>query len=742
MFSDNSESKSSTPRAFLPALAKRLPLLIPGLLVIVYSFFDPRFRGAAGELTGSVCLPVSIGAAVLILGWTVKSRWQKAGLWLALAVTGQAIALQLVNAGAGLRYQHYKSLSEIFSGHPLLAGFLMFQTAVVSVGLWYRRKIISDWLKNNLRIWQLLIVGAVFLVPTATVSENVSFYVREWLFAGFIQTINLGAVILFALSIPAGALERSRRFLERVSGGRSAGESAAPGRLNGFAPGLAVFVAVSAALLNVFSYERHPHVPDEVAYLTHARFFAAAAVKLPAPPVPEAFEVYLMKLDGDRWYPAPPPGWPMILAIGALLGLAWLVNPLLAGLNLVLAYKLTGELYGERTARLTAFLLACSPWYVFLGMSFMTHMAALTFALLAALFTNRARRTGKSVWGWAAGFALGFIFLVRPLEAVAMAGLLGLWAIGIGGKRLKIPATAGLVLGSMVVGGLGLVYNAHLTGNPLEFPINAYTNERFGPESNAYGFGPNRGMGWAIDPNPGHGPVDALINSNLNTSTMNTELFGWSIGSFLFIAAFFCFAGRFRQSDYLMLAVIFVIYWLHFFYYFSGGPDFAARYWFLMIVPLVVLSARGVRLTAEKLDKAFAGAGARVYILVVTLCLLALVNFIPWRAVDKYHNFRGMRPDVRQLSDAYDFGRSLVLVEGNQHPEYDSAFIYNPLDFRADAPIYAWNRDGETRRKLLEAYPDRPVWIIKSPSLTGRGFEVAAGPLSARDLLENSQPQP
>ena len=32
-----------------------------------------------------------------------------------------------------------------------------------------------------------------------------------------------------------------------------------------------------------------------------------------------------------------------------------------------------------------------------------------------------------------------------------------------------------------------------------------------------------------------------------------------------------------------------------FFYWYSGGPDFGARYWYLILVPLVVLSVRGLQ---------------------------------------------------------------------------------------------------------------------------------------------------
>lgn len=718
----------------------RFLLFAMASLFCLWPFFDPAFRDLENDLTGLLCLPVSVGLGCFVLASTMGTGWRRSAFWFALLLVGQAVSLQLANAGWQLRYQHYKPLDEIIRSTKdiLLLGFVIVQTVLVLAGLRRYWTGIAAWCRQNLSAWQLLLLAAFFIVLTTTVSHSVAVYVQEWAFAVLLQALSLATVVLAAISIPEGSIEKISRWLSLLLGSRKLDADGEPGSIDSFALSLAAFVTILAAILCIYSYERHPHVPDEVAYLTHARFFATGALTLPAPPVPEGFEVYLMEVSGSNWYPAPPPGWPLMLSLGVLLGIPWLVNPILAGLNLLLAYVLLRELYSKSTARISILLLALSPWYIFLGMSLMTHMFTLTCALVAAIGVAWSRRSEKSVWACLGGLGLGMMALVRPLEAVAVAGLLGLWAIGLGGRRLKLTAIGGLIASAMLVGGIGLAYNAALTGNPAEFPINAYTDKYFGKNSNAYGFGPDRGMGWALDPYPGHGPVDALVNTNLNVSALNTELFGWSVGSFLVIA-FGLFVGGFKRSDYLMLAVIAAIYGLHFFYYFSGGPDFGARYWFLMVVPLVVFAARGIQKLASRLDDQFEGGGSRLFMATAALSLVTFAVFIPWRAIDKYHNFRGMRPDVRQLAEAYRFGRSLVLIQGNKDPDYASAAVYNPLDLQADAPIYAWDRDSETRNRLLEAYPDRSVWIVRSPSLTGLGYSVAAGPLTASDLIKGTE---
>jgi hypothetical protein len=75
-------------------------------------------------------------------------------------------------------------------------------------------------------------------------------------------------------------------------------------------------------------------------------------------------------------------------------------------------------------------------------------------------------------------------------------------------------------------------------------------------------------------------------------------------------------------------------------------------------------------------------------------------------------------------------------LRGNEsHPDYTSAAIYNPLNWNANAPIYAWDRSPQVETQLLDAFKGRPVWIVNAPSITQVGYQVVAGPLSGKDLI-------
>ncbi|MCI0413624.1 glycosyltransferase family 39 protein [bacterium] len=608
--------------------------------------------------------------------------------WSLLELIGQAATLQLIDAGNRIHYQHY----DLQKASPLFLAVFLLQSAFVCVRLIKLRREIFLWLKEHFGWWQLLLIALLFTFSSAALSPSPIIYFSEILFAAFAQLVHLGNIVFIVRSIPESFRADWHKKFRPYHG--------------------ALWILMVASVLNLLSYQNHPHITDEVVYLIQARFYAEGHMKMPAPPVPEGFHVYLMRVDGNEWYPVPPPGWPAVLALGSWFGAPWLINPLLAAINLLLAYSILKQLYDARIAHLTILLLCVSPWYIFLAMSFMTHMMTLFCLLFAAWAVLRSRTTGKSLWAFIAGLAVGYSSLIRPVDGLIVGALIALWAIGIGGQRLKWTALFALAAGTLLMGAAIFPWNAYYTGDPFVYPINLYTDEYFGKNSNAYGFGADRGMGWPLDPFPGHSPRDAVLNAALNTFSLNIELFGWSTGSLLLAAAFF-FRKKFTNQDRLMLAVLITCFVAYFFYYYSGGPDFGARYWFLMIVPLAVLTIRGM-------DQV---RGANLAVLV--LSLFALINYVPWRAVDKYHHYWNMRPDVRELTKKYSFRKGLVFIRGESHPDYSSAAIYNPLDLHSDAPIYVWEKNDQVREKLLQHYTGRTEWIVNGPTVTKNGYKVA-----------------
>ena len=687
-------------------------LSLCGISFVLWVCFDPQFRDVEGFPDPGICLPVVASVALIMLACALSSNWKKSAFWFALALIGQAVALQMIEAGPLLRYQHYKPLNRLLTEtHPLLLIFLALQTVLVVAGLRERWQGIQAWLRKNFNGWQLFGIILGFVLTSATVSRDIFTYGSEMIFAAFVQAVNLATIVLMVWAIPQEKVACLAQMFKRLFGQPGVEDqerelekrkSKVANLLDRFVILAALWVGVLAAGFSWFVYQSHPHIEDEVIYLYHARYFAEGALTVPAPPVPEAFSFYMIPYKAARWFSIFPPGWPAVLALGVLLGVPWLVNPVLASVNVFLSYLLLREIYSLRTARVAVLLLCLSPWFVFMSMNYMAHTFTLTCAALAALALVWARKTGRSIWALIGGCSAGMVSLIRPLDGLVVGGLLGIWAIGLGDRRLKVSSILAFVLGTMVVAALVLPYNREITGSPSEFPLMAYYDKYFGPKTNALGFGPERGLNWPIDPFPGHSPLDALINANLNLFSINVELFGWITGS-LILVLILLFSGKIGGSDYFMLAVVVALPTVFSLYWFSGGPDFGARYWYLMLIPLVALTVRGVQFL-ETTFEAASGTGnqsTRIMAAVLSLSVLALINFFPWRAVDKYYHYLGMRPDIRYLQKKYAFGKSIVLIRGNLHPDYQSAWVYNPSDPYANLPIYAWDEN-----------PERPSAII------------------------------
>jgi hypothetical protein len=791
---------SDSKKNLIPFRFVQLLIVAGGIAFIMWAFLGSQFRDSDGFVKGTFCLPVSLGVALMTLGSTIAGQWKQAAFWFALALVGQAVSLQMIDAGPLIHYQHYKSLNQLLTGTaPLLLLFLWIQIAFVTAGVGKRWPSISAWIGRTFKTWQLLSVGLIFVLSSAALSRELSGYLAELFIAALVQAVNLGNLLLMVWAVPQEALagikggvegffgqakdqDRGSRIEDheskiqnrkssesRVEGRESSGESrksairnpkhvlspSTPLRINSvegskiqncsvdhFALVAAIWITGVAAFLSYFVYQNHPHIPDEVIYLYHARYFAEGWLTVPAPPVPEAFSLYMIPERSANWYSIFPPGWPAVLAIGVLLGVPWLVNPLLAGLNVLLSYVLVQELYDRRVARIVVLLLCVSPWHVFMSMNFMAHTFTLTCALAGSLAMAHAKRSGKTSWGLAAGLATGVVSLIRPLDGFIVGILLGAWAIGLVGSRLKALPFAAFLFGAGIVSALTLPYNRLLTGDAFVFPLTAYYEEYFGPKTNAFGFGPERGLGWALDAFPGHTPLEAVLNALLNIFSVNIELFGWSIGSLL-ACALILGSGRIQKNDYSMVGAIVAVVGFYSFYWFNGGPDFGARYWYLTLLPFLILTARGIQYLEQTLKSNSirrVDSDPLVMVAVCSMCLLTLVNYIPWRAVDKYYHYLGMRPDIRYLAKEYGFGKSLVLIRGNSYPDYASAWAYNPLDAHADDPVYAWDRSPEVRKQVINAYTGRTVWFVDGPTLTGNGFSVVQGLLSEeKSFIQNGR---
>jgi hypothetical protein len=210
-----------------------------------------------------------------------------------------------------------------------------------------------------------------------------------------------------------------------------------------------------------------------------------------------------------------------------------------------------------------------------------------------------------------------------------------------------------------------------------------------------------------------------VFNTTRNLFAVNFDLFGWIFGSLAF-AALTLFRRPWTRADALLWSMILATVGGHCFYWFSGGADFGARYWYQAFVPLLLLSARGI----EELQS----RSRRVAAFVLATVAASLLTVIPWRSLGMYYKYRDLRADIRQVAQERRFGQALVFVRAVDDKDYLSAFLQNPPTLDSPGPIYARDLGPASRARLARRFPERSVWILGVSETLGP-YRVLAGPL-------------
>jgi hypothetical protein len=503
---------------------------------------------------------------------------------------------------------------------------------------------------------------------------------------------------------------------------------AIPARIQRVLPeAAAIVVVIVAVLLNRLAFQGIPHVPDEIAYLFQARTYAAGRAFVDAPVDPALFDQFLLMVHDGKWFSIFPPGWPMVLSLGVLAGAPWLVNPVLGGAVVLVAHRTLARWLEPEDVDLATILIALSPAFLVIAATHMSHMWSILCAMLCILWTSYALERRSARYAAASGAMLGLLFMTRPAEGAGLGLVVLAWVLAQAGRSLPLAAYVAAVVGGLVTSAPFFLNNQILIGNPLRDPIQLYFDTVYYPNSNVLGFGPNVGnVGWPNDLFPGHSPIEAGIYANLNLHLFNLELFGWSFGSLLFLLVWLWW-GRQERPLHVLAGLAGITMLVAALYWYSGA-DLGPRYWYQCLIPFVALSITGARAAARRLGVSV----GRVFAMLAVACLLGAPVVLGWRSRAKYANYRRVRADVVELAKANQFGpNDIVLLRGGpkglNYGDYSSAFFLNRVPLERGA-IYVRDEDPAAVQRLTKQFPDRRVWVVSVPSVTGRGFEVFARP--------------
>lgn len=377
----------------------------------------------------------------------------------------------------------------------------------------------------------------------------------------------------------------------------------------------AIAASVAAGALALFiahwSFAGQPFTSDEMAQQWHARILLSGRLSAVPEPHPEFFNTAPVFDRDGRWFSQYPIGSAGFVALGMLVDAAWIVNPLLLAFAAWMLYRFLAEAFDELTARVTLLVFVLSPMVLIMAASQMNHVPALAFTLLALRALLRWDHTEDSRvrLGYAAviGLAIGVVALVRPLDAVVAALVVGayqLWrSIRLPHRRrsLAVQALAGLVPIALL-----LWANAGTTGSPLLFGYEALN-------------GPEHRFGFHEDPNGEmHTPVRGLAYASGYLLRLSRYLLEWPIPGMVFVVAGLMAIRRPNRWDVLLAALAAALVAAYGGYWFDGffaGP----RFLFTAVPAFIYFVARA--------PGAIAGAATfpivrRAALLVVPLCVL------------------------------------------------------------------------------------------------------------------------
>lgn len=406
-----------------------------------------------------------------------------------------------------------------------------------------------------------------------------------------LDTAWLGVGISLALGVVLAILIPRKASLATIGalGRRFAGPGVA--RWTVVLTVLATGLALSASLL---LYRGLPTLADGMTSLLHARFLAQGHAAGAFPDPAAAWVVPNGTLTARGWVSQYPPMHPLLLALGLRAGVPWLVGPLLTGLLVgstsLAAHHLLGHAHGG--ARLGSLLVAISPFVVFLGGGYLSHVSAAAFAALT-LFAGLKARDGRWAWSVAAGASMGVLVTSRPWVGLflGLAFTFGIWvaaAVEEQDRHLRrlVPRLAGAALGGAPFAVMWGIYNHRFFGHPL----------RLGYTAN---FGASHGLGFHIDPwGNVYGPLEGLGYTSADLLSLGLHALETSLPLIPVVAVYLILVRSVPRGAGVLLAWALLPLVANLFYWHHGshlGPRMlyeAAPAWLVLASLAVVALAR------------------------------------------------------------------------------------------------------------------------------------------------------
>lgn len=500
---------------------------------------------------------------------------------------------------------------------------------------------------------------------------------------------------------------------------------------------ISVLVFLISSFFSIFVLQGIPHVQDEIVYLFQAKVIAMGKLYVIPDKPGEFFDYEFIVNEGGKWYGKYFFGFPLLLSLGVILGYPWIINPLIGGISIIFISLVGKEFLGKETERFLPLLFLLSPFYLFMCSTYLSHPSALLFSSIFIIYFLKSIEKYSWKYPFVSGAALGFNFNIRPYDSFLIAipfFVYGIYCLM--RKEIRMKQVLFFISPFLFFFILFLFYNFTLTGNVFQTPFNKYC------PTDHLGFGKEVGLPYLKE--YGHTFLDGLNNTRNNLKKISEGLLGWPILTFFLIIIPFFFKSK-NKWDWISLLSFFVVVFGYIFYYLDGIA-FGARYYFITLPMLLVLTIRGITFIDEPIKKLTRkyfklsplSAENVLPIIIIFLILRSIIFYFPERIAeygDRYWNIdKVLEQEVRKsnIHNAVIFIKSGNFRKGEAAPNYYGAgFMLNSPRLDTDI-IYARDLGDEKDEKLMKEFSRRKFFRFiynKSLITSERNYIINLSPL-------------
>jgi hypothetical protein len=447
-----------------------------------------------------------------------------------------------------------------------------------------------------------------------------------------------------------------------------------------------------------FLFQETEVTDDENTYDFQAQTLLAGRIANPPPPVLTSFDNVFIINDGKVWSGRYTMGHPAIIALGMVVGNRYVGIIAMSILTLLLTYAIGKELFEDkRIALLAIYLGSISPFFYLVSSSRLSHTTSAFFLAVFLYLFLRAKKANKFHWSlllsFLAGCSLGYAFNTRPWTAFAwsLPFLFMMVKDSVQFSKFAIHRGIMLVIGFSMLFVFALYANSAVTENPILFPYSYYNSGEH--------------IGFSLS---GHTPIVGLRNLLVSITRLNFILFGFPV-SLIFFGVFLF--GKKALSDRLLLGIIICCALFYMGFYSPGISDLGPVYYYEMLIPLLLLSARGIIFIHEKFSAYITQGIKFIQAFLVISFIGACTTSISERIIHIARLTENIRKpyDVVQSSSIHN---AIVMIQSFPPSGWVFGFR-NPSPQFTDDIIYCKYTDSTSNHTIVDYFHTRSSFILK-----------------------------